>query len=389
MKKRIIQKPSKSFFLLGPRGTGKTTWLKTLPFNLTIDLLNSRSRLELLRDPSRLIEMVAHLKPNSWVLIDEVQKIPQLLNEVHFLYESKKINFALSGSSARKLKRSGSNLLAGRAINRSLFPFCYPEYKDFFSLSDAVNWGTLPLVVDNFSYKEDTLETYLDNYLKQELIEEGILRKLEPFVRFLQVAGIMNGQILNVENIARESRVARSTVDKYFNMLEETLIGFKLMAYRPGIKVKESASPKFYFFDSGVARVAAGMTREHLDREYLGYLFETFLLNEIRSYNHYSGLHRNIFHYNVSNSHEIDLIVQLTKKTVSRPEKVIAIEIKYSPKWNPKWSGKFQLFSLGHKKVQIDKAIGIYTGKQRLTINNTDIYPVELFLEELFKGNIF
>ena len=205
---RTLERPGKSFLLLGPRGTGKSTWLRSLNFKVIIDLLKTKDRLMYLQNPSLLASNLSEVGPGEWVLIDEVQKVPELLDEVHALYERKKINFALSGSSARNLKKSGTNLLAGRAINRKMYPLVYPEYRvaqtDF---NDLIDWGTLPLVLDNWEYKEDTLLTYIDNYLRQELLEEGIVRSLEPFVRFLSVAGQLNGQILNVENIARESMV--------------------------------------------------------------------------------------------------------------------------------------------------------------------------------------
>ncbi|MGK5089026.1 AAA family ATPase, partial [Bdellovibrionota bacterium FG-2] len=284
MFKRIFQMPKKSFLLLGPRGTGKSTWLRTQKFDLVIDLLKSRTRLELERNPSHLHALVAPIASGGWVLIDEVQKIPALLDEVHSIYEERGINFALTGSSARKLKRSGVNLLAGRALNFSFFPLVYPEYGDAIPLMDRVEWGTLPLVVDQMEHRADTLETYVDNYLRQELVEEGIVRNLEPFTRFLQISAMMNAQILNVENIARDAQVKRPTVDKYFEVLIDTLIGYRLPAYQPGLKTKEVAHPKFYFFDPGVARAAAGLVREPLDRSQLGFQLETFLLNEVRAY---------------------------------------------------------------------------------------------------------
>jgi predicted AAA+ superfamily ATPase len=216
MYKRILVRPHKSFFLLGPRGTGKSTFLRTQTFALKLDLLSSKTRLELERNPSHLTDLCRVLQKNAWVLIDEVQKIPELLDEVHFLIEEHGLNFALSGSSARKLKRADANLLAGRALNCKMFSLVYPEYGEAIPLADRLEWGTLPLVVDQKDLRADTLETYVDNYLRQELVEEGIVRSLAPFSRFLQIAATMNGQILNVENIARESKVGRTTVDSYF-----------------------------------------------------------------------------------------------------------------------------------------------------------------------------
>ena len=389
MYQRIIQRPNKSFFLFGPRGTGKSTWLKSLKFDYSIDLLNAKMKLDLLSNPHHLTELLSHLPKKSWVLIDEVQKVPEILDEVHALYEEKSFNFALSGSSARKIKRVHGNLLAGRAINCSLFSLVFPEYETNLPLDQRIEWGTLPLTVDNFMQKEDTLDSYINNYLTQELLEEGHIRKLEPFSRFLRVAGIMNGQILNVESVARDCKVSRTTVDQYFNILFETLIAFKLPAYQPGIKVKEIGSPKFYFFDSGVARACAGLTNESLDRSYKGFLFETFLLNEIRAFNSYFKRNRDMFHYTISNSFDIDLLIQLEKKTVSKPDKIIAIEIKSSQDWKDAWSKTLESFLEAKSKIKIERLIGVYQGKQRLRSGKVDVFPVDLFLKELFDEKFF
>ncbi len=389
MFKRIFQMPKKSFFLLGPRGTGKSTWFRTQTFDLVIDLLKSRTRLELERNPSHLHALTAPIASGGWVLIDEVQKIPALLDEVHSIYEERGINFALTGSSARKLKRSGVNLLAGRALNFSFFPLVYPEYGDAIPLMDRVEWGTLPLVVDQMEHRADTLETYVDNYLRQELVEEGIVRNLEPFTRFLQVAALMNAQILNVENIARDAQVKRPTVDKYFEVLIDTLIGYRLPAYQPGLKTKEVAHPKFYFFDPGVARAAAGLVREPLDRSQLGFQLETFILNEVRAYNEYSRRKRDLYHYALSGGRDIDLIIQLEKKTTSKSDRVVAIEFKLKNKWDSGWTKQLEEFRAWKGASSVEKLIGVYTGEQRLKIGNVEVFPVDGFLKALHSGEIY
>ncbi len=388
--KRVIAKPSKSFFLLGPRGTGKSTWLRTLKFDLTIDLLHSRERLVYLQDPTMLVERTSHLKAGDWVLIDEVQKVPELLEEVHSIYEAKKINFALSGSSARKLKRTGVNLLAGRAINKKMFPLIYAEYSQAsFEIDELVDWGTLPLVVDNIDNKRETLSTYVDNYLRQELVEEGIIRKLEPFVRFLSAAGQLNGQILNVENVAREAKVKRPSVDKYFEVLCDTLVGFRLPAYQPNIRINESAHPKFFFFDSGVARAAAGYIYEELDQAYRGFLFETFLLNEVRVYNEYAEKHRDIFYYSVRSSGDVDVVVQLAKRNKSSPDKILAIEFKLGSSWRSEWAKSLQILDEDKGKTIVTRSILVYTGSKFMRQGSIEVYPVESFLKLLHGGELF
>lgn len=386
---RTLTKPPKSFLLMGPRGTGKSTWLESLHFDLTIDLLNSRLRITLERDPHHLVELTAHLPPGAWIMIDEVQKIPTILDTVHFLYKEKKFNFALSGSSARKLKRSQTNLLGGRALSYTMYPLIFSEYTNRISLTQRMHWGTLPLVVNNPGLEPDTLESYVDNYLRQELIEEGIVRKIEPFSRFLQVAAIMNGQILNVGNIARESGVNRTTVDNYFEILVDTLIGYRIPAYQPGLKIKETSHPKFYFFDPGVARAAAGQARQPLGRDQEGFLLETLILNELRAYNDYSRKFCPLFYYAISGGGDIDFIVQTRTKTVTRSDQIIAIEVKLAEKWKSDWSQQLIHFAKTKGLKTVDKLIGIYTGPNRITQNGVDIYPVDLFLRALFDGEIF
>ncbi|MCX6110655.1 MAG: AAA family ATPase [Proteobacteria bacterium] len=387
---RIAARPTKTFLLLGPRGTGKSTWLKTLSFDLSIDLLKTKDCLEYLRDPGLLAPRTAHLPSGSWVLIDEVQKVPELLDEVHRLYEERRLHFALSSSSARKLKRSGVNLLAGRAINRRMFPLTFPEYASGgFSSDDLTEWGTLPLVLDQFEHRAETLSSYVDNYLRQELLEEGIVRNIEPFVRFLAVAGHMNGQTLNVENVARESKVGRTTVDKYFAVLVDTLIGFRLAAYQPNIRVNEVAHPKFYFFDAGVARAAAGLAFDSLDRYYKGFLFETYLLNEVRAYNEYSGRHRDIFYYALRSGGEIDLVIQLKKKTKHAPDEIIACEFKLGSTWRSEWAKPFAILMGGESPAQVKRAIVVYTGQDREVRGSIELLPVAEFLRELFAGTLF
>lgn len=394
MFKRLLQFPQKSFFLLGPRGTGKSTWLKQHDFALKIDLLKSRERLEYERDPSILHERVAKIQRGDWVLIDEVQKIPALLDEVHSIYEDKKINFALSGSSARKLKRSGANLLAGRALNYRTFPLVFPEYepglvKADFKFQDLIDWVTLPLILNAPDHRAETLEAYIDNYLRQELSEEGIVRKMDPFSRFLYVAGQMNGQILNVENIAREAKVKRPSVDNYFEVLADTLLGFRLRAYQPGLRVNEVTHPKFYFFDSGVARAAAGLTRDEIDDAYRGFLFETFILNEIRCYNEYLGKKRDLFYYALRSGGDIDLIIQLQKRTQTRSDRVIAIELKLGKKIRSEWLDFLLRFDSDQKNTIAQRKIIVYNGTTPETRHGIDILPVEVFLTELYQGKIY
>jgi len=284
--KRLLEPPDRSFFLFGPRGVGKTTWLRSvLPEAIYIDLLEASLFLELSRDPGRLEPMIGAQPENAWVVVDEIQKIPALLDEVHRLIESKSWRFALCGSSARKLRRSGVNLLGGRAITRYLDAFSCEELKEAFDADFSLQCGLLPYVQLDRSNAADILNAYVNTYIKEEIKEEGIVRRMPPFMRFLNIAGQLNGQIINRHNIAREAAVPRSTVDVYFSILEDTLLGHFLPAYRPNVKVREQTHPKFYWFDPGVARAAAGLVFDPVDRLWMGTALENLIYHELRVYN--------------------------------------------------------------------------------------------------------
>jgi predicted AAA+ superfamily ATPase len=237
---RLLRRPDRSFFLFGPRGTGKSTWLhQVLPDAFRLDLLDASLFLELSRDPHRLEALIGKKPAGAWVVLDEIQKVPALLDEVHRLMELRRWRFALCGSSARKLRRGGGNLLAGRALTLSIESFSVAELGIEFDLDFALNWGLLPFVVNDPDTASDILAAYVNTYLKEELQAEGLIRNVPPFVRFLAVAGQINGQIVNAQNISREASVARSTVDTYFAILTDTLVGHILPAWRPGLKVRE------------------------------------------------------------------------------------------------------------------------------------------------------
>ncbi len=383
---RYLVLPKRSFLLLGPRGTGKSTLIRQqIKFDLEIDLLKSKFFLPLSANPSVLEDWTKSLPSGAWIYIDEIQKIPALMDEVHSLYESRRFNFALSGSSARKLKRGGANLLAGRALSVQLFPFTQEEYKAHYSLDSAIEWGALPQVITEPEFKKDFLSSYVETYLREELIEEGLIRKLEPFLRVLQVVGLYNGQVLNIENIARESHVGRTSIDKYFEILEDTLIGFRLPPLRQKWNSKETTHPKFYMFDSGVARACAGLLSEALDASWMGFSLETLIINEVRAYNHYLGKNRALFYYKYSGGYEIDLLIENRKKTLSSVQQITAIEIKSARKWAKRWNAPLR--DLKEKsKGRVRRIVGVYRGNVTLEFDDLTVYPAEQFLERLSKG---
>lgn len=252
--KRHFHTPKGSFFLFGPRGTGKTTLIHDLKLAKTeITLLDEGKYQGLLANPHLFYEELSTLSPNSWVFIDEIQRLPNLLNEVHRLMESKHLKFAMTGSSARKLRRTGVNLLAGRAVNRYLYPLTPMEMGNDFDLDSALRQGTIPLVV-NSEDPEDTLKSYVQNYLKEEIQAEALVRNLAGFSRFLPIAALFHGQTLNLSNIARDSEVQRPTVQGFFEVLEDTLLVKRLEAFEPKLRVRERKKSKFYFIDSGIVR---------------------------------------------------------------------------------------------------------------------------------------
>ncbi|MGZ3742438.1 MAG: ATP-binding protein [Pseudobdellovibrionaceae bacterium] len=387
--KRYLQVPEDSFFLFGPRGVGKSTWLRQVKdWDLHIDLLQHSQYIEFLKNPSLLRDLVLPLKKNSWVWIDEVQKVPDLLDEVHSLMETHRIRFALSGSSARKLKRHGANLLAGRAITRRMETLTSFELGKNFDLTEALEFGGLPLVVVKPALRKDILKTYVATYLREEIQEEGHVRKIEPFVRFLEVAALLNGQVVNLSNVAKEAAVPRPSVDGYFSILEDTLLGYWLPSFRPKVKVRENTHSKFYWFDPGVARSAAGLMDETLEKEWLGRSLETLIFHELRSYNLKTNIDRALFYYNTPSRLEIDFIVQLQKANLSRKSKVVLIEVKLSESWDSRWETAMRDLNESGK-VEVMGMYGIYMGKRALERNGVKILPALEFLKKLYAGEIY
>lgn len=314
---------SRSFFLFGARGTGKSTLINTLipeQKRFSVNLLLPADYEELSLDPSLLIAKTSALPASiEWIVIDEVQKLPVLLDIVHHLIEEKRFKFALTGSSARKLKRQGANLLAGRASVYHLFPFTATELGPNFSLTAALEWGTLPEVIKlglpsptADEARTEFLKAYTHTYLKEEVAAEQILRKLEPFRRFLNIAAQSNSKIINYKKIADDVGVAPATVKTYFEILAETLVGFFLDSFHQSVRKSQRQSPKFYLFDSGIERVLARTLDVKLrDQTYAyGEAFEGFFINEVNRLNHYYRKDYQLSYLRTGDDAEIDLIVE-------------------------------------------------------------------------------
>lgn len=356
MVKRLLSPPSeRSFFLFGARGTGKTSVLRERypeRENIWFDLLDPRTEERLILDPASFrAEIEEKLGTFSWVIVDEVQKCPKLLNIVHLLIESRKLKFALTGSSARRLKQKGTNLLAGRAFWRELYPLTHVELGQDFDLSQALRFGTLPEMtslqteMDRFEY----LESYALSYVKSEVQVEQWVRKLEPFRRFLPIAVQQNGQIINCLNIAKDVGADSTTVRSYFEILEDTLLGRELPAHDRSVRKSQKKGSKFYFFDLGVMRSLGKTIRNPLlprTVEY-GMLFETFIFNEMVRLNSY-GQHQFEFSYvNTKNEAEIDFVV-------TRPRLPTAlIEVKSSERVDERDCRGLERFKAAFKKSEL------------------------------------
>lgn len=332
-----LLKPSEtnSFFLFGARGTGKSTWIKqeflTSKPHLYIDLLDSDQEETYTKDPMQLYRQLERGPDKTrWVAIDEIQKIPKLLDVVHKSIEDFKTRFVLTGSSARKLKRGRANLLAGRAFVQHLFPLTHVELGTKFKLASVLAWGGLPKVLqfDDDKDRERYLHSYTQTYLKEEILVEQIVRKLDPFRHFLEIAAQQNSEVLNYSNIARDVGVQIPTIQSYFEILEDTLMGFLLPPFHKSWRKRQAQNPKFYFFDLGIKRSLEGLLLQPLIANTFGYgkSFEHFLIAEIIRLSAYAEKRYRFSYLRTKDGAEIDLIIE-------RPGlKTCLIEIKSAQK---------------------------------------------------------
>ncbi len=311
----------KSFFLFGPRATGKSTLIRQQLADVAtvIDLLDSRLYLRLSSAPHEL-ENLIDADPRHIIVIDEIQRVPELLNEVHRLIESRKMTFLLTGSSARKLRRGKANLLAGRVWQARMFPLIYREL-DTFDLDRYLLYGSLPAVYLS-AYPEEELAAYVDTYLREEIMAEGLIRRLPPFSRFLRTMALANGETLNFTRLANDAQVPPSTVTEYVALLEDTLVGYQLPAWTESRKRKALKTAKFYFFDPGVTNVLAGIGRIERNSDLYGRNFEQFICTELRAYLSYRRKRAPLSFWRSRNGHEVDFLLGTTT----------AIEVKASTK---------------------------------------------------------
>ncbi|MCP4667106.1 MAG: ATP-binding protein [Deltaproteobacteria bacterium] len=375
MLKRILEVPEKSFFLLGPRGSGKSMWLRSMfPDAHVIDLLSEETYQRLLSNPGQFADELRSLSDGSWVIVDEVQRLPDLLNEVHRFMEKKRLNFVLCGSSARKLKRGGVNLLAGRALPRFMHPFVPEELGEQFDLEEAMQYGSLPIVWDSTS-RQETLSAYAQLYLKEEIQAEALVRNLPGFSRFLPVAALFHGRNINVTNIAREAGVARTTVTGYLDILEETLLCFRLPAYEAKLRVRERKLPKWYWCDPGIVRAMKRATGIVASEE-KGALFEGMVAQLLRAYQDYRNLFDDMYYWAPSgrSGTEVDFILV-------RGSELIALEVKSGRTFTEAWCKGLRAI----KPLKgLHRRIVLYPrGPSMKTRDGIEVLPFKQFADEL------
>ena len=319
-----LDKLRNSAFIFGPRMTGKTHLIRGLKSRLFVDLLDPEKELELKREPKHFWEEISALEKNSLVVVDEIQRVPSLLDYAQKGIEEKGLRFVLSGSSARKLRRGGANLLGGRALDLKLHPLTADEIGERFNINLALQYGTLPrltqlLLESQTNEAKELLRSYYTTYIKEEIQAEALTRNVGAFQRFLNVAIQGNGQVIEFQNISRECAVAASTVKEYYSILEDTLIGRFLWPWDRSERKK--ARPKFYFFDCGVVRAVQNRLNDPPTTMELGVLFENWMINELIAHGDYLNKGHE-FTFWREGPHEIDLLIMNGQKAI------LAIECK-------------------------------------------------------------
>ena len=372
---RILKPPQeKSFFLFGPRGTGKTTWLKrNFPEALYFDLLNAGTYTELLARPERLENLI----PGKWterVIIDEVQRVPQLLHEVHRLIESRKLRFILTGSSARKLRRGEANLLAGRALTHFFYPLTVEELGADFNIKHSLKYGNLPSTYME-PEPEKFLESYVETYLREEVQQEGLTRSLGAFSRFLETASFAQAQLLNVSAVAREAGIGQKTAENYFEILEDLLIAERLPVFTRRAKRRMTAHPKFFFFDSGVYRALRPRGPLDSPEEIDGAALETLVFQELRAVNHYHEFGYDICFWRTAAGREVDFILY-------GPRGIYAIEVKRSGRTA---EGMFAGLKAFEKEYPMARLYFLTGGEKEGWEGNISVMPVWAFLKNAVK----
>lgn len=374
-KQNFIDAGNESFFLWGARQTGKSTLLKILyPDSLWFDLLLSDVFERLQRNPATFMETILAANPNKPVIVDEIQRLPTLLNEVHWLMTNKNIRFVLCGSSARKILRSNTNLLGGRALRFELYPLIYKEIDDF-DLNRALNNGLLPR--HYLSPNPGRLiSAYIGSYLRDEIQTEARIRNIASFSRFLEVAAFSNGEIVNYSNIAADCGVSAPTIKEYFQILEDTLTGRLLPSYQKRSKRRVIRAPKFYYFDIGIANYLLKRKSIETGSETFGRAFEHFIYHEIFTHSSYSGLHYPIRYWRTASQIEIDFVLG---------DHEVGLEVKATNHAHHRHLRNLKHFE---EEYAVKKLILVSNDPQPRRIGNIMVLPWSVFLDKLWSGEI-
>jgi predicted AAA+ superfamily ATPase len=370
---RLLKPPQdKSFFLFGPRGTGKTTWVKaTFPKGLYLDLLEAELYNDLLANPQRLENMIPK-GFTDWVIIDEIQRVAELLNEVHRLIEKYKYKFVMTGSSARKLRKKGQNLLAGRALTLGLQPLTANEVGNDFNLDRSLAFGQLPSIYTEADPKR-YLESYVQTYLDQEVQQEGLTRNIGAFTRFLETASFSQGAVLNASAVARDAAVKRKVVEDYFSILEELLIAYRVPVFTKKAKRRLVAHPKFYFFDVGLYRILRPMGPLDAPAEAEGIAFESLLFQELKAVNEALNLGYELYYWKTAAKVEVDFILYGERG-------LKAFEIKRTNKISSAMLTGLKAFGSDYPQA---KLYCIYGGERRMRDGAIEIVPITDTLKAL------
>lgn len=382
---RLLEAPKQSFFLLGPRGTGKSTWAKRqFPGAYHINLLDEKVYQQHLSDAGLFSRELETLPNGSWVLLDEVQRLPNLLNEVHRYIEDKKLRFVLCGSSARKLKTAGTNLLAGRALKRALYPFVPEELGKDFDLEEVLTYGAIPLIWQAKS-KRETLEAYAQLYLKEEIQAEALVRNLGGFSRFLPLAALFHGQILSISALARDTGISRTTVQGYIEILEDTLLAYRLPAFEGEIRVREKKHPKFYWIDPGLVQAFShDISKINLKGNIRskGNLFEGWVASTLKAYSDYRNTFDDMYYWAPADAQKTEVDFLLRKKN-----EFVAIEVKASERLRPE--DFLGLKAISGLKGLKRRFIICLVDRPQKNNDGIEILPVNSFLSSLVNNRLF
>lgn len=378
---RLYRLPARSFFLFGLRGVGKSTWIRELlPEARRFDLLDEALYQSLLTDPALFAGELRAVEPESWIVVDEVQRLPALLNEVHRFIEDRRLRFALLGSSARKLRSAGVNLLAGRALWREMFPLTPEELGGEFDLDRTLALGALPLVLDSET-PEETLAAYVQLYLREEIKGEALVRNLPGFARFLPVAALYHGQVVNVASTARDAGVARTTVQGYLEILEDTLLVKRLPAYEARLRVRERKRPKLYWMDPGVVR-GVKRVRGPATAEETGTLLEGWVHTLLRTYMAERELGDELAYWAPAESRQVEVDFLLR-----RGRELCALEVKSSRRLHARHLAGLRAIA---PLPELRRRILVYRGERPIrTEDGIEAWPVPRFLEALESGTLW